>query len=485
MSFVEVEFAYFLPGVLLLYWVAYRSVTIQNAVLLGASYVFYASWHWQPLFLLIAGTLLDFLVARYLGRNASDVAPFRRRLALAASLAFSLGALAFFKYEDFFAAQANVLLRSLGLEATIPALQWMLPLGISFYTLQRIGYILDVYWQRQVPSPSLLQFATFCAFFPQITAGPISRGSELLPQLERSRSPDADQWGTGTVEFLLGYALKAWAATILGTVAVDPVFADPAAYTVLSHWIAVTGYALQVFADFAGYSLMAIGVARLFGIDLPMNFNFPFFSKSLPELWRRWHISLNRWLFDYIFTPLTTSTGWFRGRLDTALMLTFLASGLWHGANWTFIAWGAMHGIGMIAHRHWDEFYKSLCRRDRSYVKRRQTATYGIAATIATVGFFVLTMVPFRAPDMSTALLFARGMIASSGDKAVHVGGGLVLVVMFIVAYHLVQLCPFKSFRDGFFAAPAPVRGICYGASIAFLMIFTPVGSGTFIYQQF
>ena len=485
MSFVEVEFAFFLPVLLVLYWTAPRSARAQNAVLLVASYLFYVSWHWQPLFLLVAGKLLDFVIGRYLGRTAPEPSAARRRLALAVSLAFSLGALAVFKYSDFFAVEANALLTQFGLEPSLSILHWALPLGISYYTLQRVGYILDVYWQRQAPSESLLQFALFCAFFPQVTAGPISRSGELLPQLQRPRAPSAEQWANGSVDFLMGFALKAWAATLLGSAAVDPVFAAPAAYTVGSHWIAVTSYALQVFADFAGYSLMAIGVARLLGIELPQNFNFPFFSRSLPELWRRWHITLNRWLFDYIFTPLTTSTGWFRGRLDVALMLTFLASGLWHGANWTFIAWGAMHGVGMVAHRRWDDFYRSLCRRDRSYVKRRQGQVYGIIAGMLTIGFFVLTLVPFRAPDISTAVQFARGLVASSGDKAIPIGGSLALVYAFIVVYHLVQVRPLRSVRDRFLTLPGPVRGMAYGAAIAFLMIFTPIGSGTFIYQQF
>ena len=278
-------------------------------------------------------------------------------------------------------------------------LHLILPLGISFYTLQRVGYILDVYWGRQAPCKSLMEFAVFCAFFPQLTAGPISRARELLPQLSAARRPDPQKLTDGALSFLTGFALAAWAANAIGARLVDPVFANPAAYTVASHWVGVAGYALQVFGDFAGYSLMAIGVARFFGIELPVNFNFPFLSRSLPELWRRWHITLNRWLFDFIFTPMTTSRGWFRGRIGVALMFTFLASGLWHGANWTFVAWGFLHGIGMVVNYQWDEFYKSLCRRDRSYVKKRQGHAYQFVAWLLTMAFFVVTLVPFRAPD--------------------------------------------------------------------------------------
>ncbi len=480
MSFVEVEFAFFFPALLVLYWLVPRRAALQNLLLLAASYLFYATWDWKLLGLLVAGTLVDYVV----GRRLEEGSPAGRRAALTVSLSFSLGALAFFKYEDFFAAQANALLQALGLGPSVPLLHLALPLGISFYTLQRVGYILDVHWQRQAASRSLLEFATFCAFFPQVTAGPISRARELLPQLEKPRTMDAQQWADGALAFLAGFALKAWAAANLGTI-VDPVFAEPAKFSASSHWAAVVGYALQVFSDFAGYSLMAIGVARLLGIELPVNFNAPFLSRSLPELWRRWHISLNRWLFDYIFTPLTTSTGWFRGRYDLALMITFLASGLWHGANWTFIAWGACHGVGMIVHRRWDEYYKSLCRRDRSYVARRQGRAYGLASQGLTVAFFVVTLVPFRAADMSTAITFARGLFTSAGSEQVRVGGSILMAIALVAAAHLVTLRPGSALRDRFLALPSPVRGAAYGLAIAFLFVSTPIGSGTFIYQQF
>ncbi len=200
MSFVEVEFAYFMPALLALYWLGPRRAGYQNTLALTASFLFYATWDWQLLFLLLAGTLTDFVIGSYLERVSPDNSSFRRRLALAASLSFSFGALAFFKYENFFALQANALLESLGIGPAVPLLHLALPLGISYYTLQRVGYILDVYWQRQAASKSLLEFASFCAFFPQLTAGPISRARELLPQLAKARvvgSPAVGRWRAG------------------------------------------------------------------------------------------------------------------------------------------------------------------------------------------------------------------------------------------------------------------------------------------------
>jgi len=408
----------------------------------------------------------------------------RRRLLLGLSLAVNLGALAYFKYEAFFATSLDELLASFGLSASVPVLHLLLPLGISFYTIQRIGYMVDVYWGRLPVCRSLLDYALFVAFFPQVTAGPISRGGQLLPQLAAPRRLEARWLAAGAGSFLLGYLLKGWAADLLGTSLVDPVFADPHAYSALSAWLGVIGYAAQVFADFAGYSLMAIGTARLFGIELPMNFDNPFLSRSLPEVWRRWHITLNRWLFDYIFTPLTTSKGWFRGRFDVALMLVFLASGLWHGAAWTFIAWGVMQGIGMVVHRHWDEWYRGQCRRDRRYVRWRQSAPYQFAAWALTVGFFVVSLVPFRAPSPALAWDYATRLFGAGGR---HVDPGLfgALALLTVIGLHLLALTPLRALRERFLALPPVVRGAVYGLTIAALILAVPTSRTAFIYQQF
>jgi D-alanyl-lipoteichoic acid acyltransferase DltB (MBOAT superfamily) len=363
MSIVEVEFAFFLPLVLLLYWGLARGPRARNLVLLAAGYAFYGSWHWSLLWLVVAGTVIDLVAARVL--VGSD-RPGARRLALAASLGFGLGALGFFKYGDFFISEFVSLARVFGLEPSVSTLGLILPLGISYTTLQRAGYILDLYWRRREPAAHWLDYAVFCCFFPQLGAGPIGRGYELLPQFAAPRSLSPGTVAEAGYLFLLGYTMQAWAGASIGEALVDPVFAASAQYGAAAHWAAIVGFALQVFADFAGYSLMAIGVALAFGIRLPINFDRPFLSSSMPEFWRRWHITLNRWLFDYIFTPLITSTGWFRGRIALALMLTFLASGLWHGANWTFIVWGLLHGIGMVVHSRWDTLYKGWCRRDRT-----------------------------------------------------------------------------------------------------------------------
>ncbi len=492
MSFVEVEFAFFLPVVLALYWVMPRIRVLQNGVLLLAGWVFYASWNWKLLALLVGGSLIDYGLGRFLGRgvSADDATQgSRRRLALGLSLCVNLGALAYFKYEGFFAQSFNDLMGAFGLSASLPVLQIILPLGISFYTLQRVGYIVDVYYRRLPASRSLLDFLLFTGFFPQLTAGPIARGAELLPQLEKPRRLTAMLLASGAATVLLGYMLKAWVADSIGPQLVDPVFAASAQYTSGAHWLALFGYTLQIFGDFAGYSLIAIGIARLFGVELPINFDYPFLSKSLPEFWRRWHITLNRWLFDYIYSPLVSGSGWFRGRFYSALMLVFLASGLWHGAAFTFVFWGVMHGIGMMVHRAWDEYYRSLCRKDRRYVAWRKTLGYSLAAWFVTQSYFVLSLIPFRAADFGQTFAFAGRLLSSGGTQWAQVGTvptlNLLLAAGFVLLYHLVELPGLRRLRELFFAVPAPLRGAAYGLVVIYLLLFVPVGASTFIYRQF
>jgi alginate O-acetyltransferase complex protein AlgI len=491
MSFVDVEYVFFLPLLLVLYWVVPRQRVAQNLVLLIAGWVFYAAWNWRLLPLLLGGALLDFWLGRQLDADPARQPARRlsRGLTLTISLCWNLGALAYFKYVGFFAQSFNELMGAFGLATSLPVLHIVLPLGISFYTLQRIGYIVDVYYGQQAPSRSLLDFLVFTGFFPQLTAGPIARGSELLPQLEKPRQLTAALIGSGVATFLLGYLLKAWVADSIGPQVVDPVFAAHHSFSLGTHWLALAGYAMQVFGDFAGYSLLAIGTARLFGIELPVNFNNPFLSRSLPEFWRRWHITLNRWLFDYIYNPLVSGKGWFRGRFYTALIVVFLASGLWHGAALTFVAWGLMHGIGMVIHRGWDEMYRGLCRKDRRYVALRKSAGYAAAAWLLTQLYFLGSLIPFRAGSFADAVGYLRDLFVPHGGDTLHLSSvpleNILLCVGLVVGLHLLELPRLAGLRNGFFRLPAPVRGMAYGCIVVYLFLFVPIGASTFIYRQF
>ena len=492
MSMSEVEFVFFLPLILAAYWLLPRRVTLQNLFLLLASYTFFASWNPRLLLVLVASTALDHAVARVLGpagegEPESPARSRRRRVALGFGLAVNLGVLGYFKYEEFFATSLNALLARLGLPEALPVLRVVAPIGISFWTLQKIAYLLDVYDGRIPACRSFLVYANFVAFFPQLLAGPIPRAGRMIPQFEAARRPRPDAFASGSGAFLLGLFMKVLVADALGPKVVSPVFANPAAHDAAAHWGALAGFALQVFCDFAGYSAMAVGVGRLLGLDLPQNFDYPFLSRSLPEFWRRWHITLNTFLFDYIYGPMTTGRGFMRGRLDLGFVIVFLVSGLWHGAMWTFVAWGLLHGLGLVVHHRWDSFYKGLCRRDRVWVARRKSAAYAAGAWTLTQGFFLLSLVPFRAPSLTSAAQFSHGLAGGGGGDSISRGGALLLAfcLLLVAAYHLLSLRPFSRAWDAFLALPAPVRGVAYGLVIVFLLLFAPVGSGTFIYAQF
>lgn len=479
------EFAYFMAVLLPLYWLAPRQAAVQNFILLVASVL--AFWTWTPhlVAVLLFSTLADFAIARALEAARPAGAERRMRLLLWASVALNLGELLWFKYQGFFASSLNAGLAAAGLAIAIPVVRLVVPIGLSFRALQKLGGTIDIYHGRSKAPDSVLTYAAWVTFFPQLLAGPITRASAMFPQFEVPRRPVASQWASGAATFLVGFALKAFVAEQFGAHLVDPVFSAPGTFDAVSHWLALLGYAGQVFADFCGYSVMAIGIGRIFGLELPENFNYPFISRSLPELWRRWHITLNAWLFDYIFVPLTTGHGWFRNRFGPAFILVFLLSGLWHGAQWTFVFWGLLHGLGLVVHERWDAWYKSRCRADRRWVGWRKSAAYGAASWLLTQGFFVLTLVFFRAASMADAGSFARGLAGAGSGRGVGIGLQVLLAMAFLLAYHVPALRPGGRALGWFLDLPPVLRGAAYGLAIVLILLLAPVGGGTFIYAQF
>ncbi len=487
MSLAELEFLFIFPVLFALYWLLPRRAALQNGLLLAFGYFFYWSWNPSLVWVIALATFVDYAAALYMEKHRAS--PKKVRAALAVSVIYNLGQLCWFKYVGFFAVSLNELLGALGIGASLPVLKLALPIGLSYYTLQKLSYTIDVYYERLPACRSPLRFATFVAFFPQLIAGPIVRGEQLLPQLEAPRRLTPDLVKGAASAFLLGFVLKAYVGDWCGQNLADPVFNDPAKYSAIGHWMGLFGYAAQVFGDFAGYSFMAIGVGRAFGVELPLNFDRPFLSKGLMELWRRWHITLNTWLFDYLYGPLTTSHGWFRGRLDVGFLIVFLLSGLWHGAAWGFILWGGLHGIGLVVQRRWDVYYRGLCRQDRVWVKRRKSRGYGLAALVLTQTFFIITLVPFRAVDLGGALSFFGGLVVSRGGALPYTGTvdalNLLACFGFLVGYHLLALGPGPKLQERFFALPAPVRGVVYGLVLLWLALLMPLSSGTFVYAQF
>jgi len=377
---------------------------VQNLVLLASGYVFYAWWDWRFLGLILLSTLVDYLVAHALDKAGSLT---RRRALLAISIGVNLGVLGIFKYLDFFIESFAALSASFGLAVNPGSLGLILPVGISFYTFQTLGYTIDVYRGRERPSDDLIAFATYVSFFPQLVAGPIERPGNLLPQLREPKTRFEAFWAREGLGLILwGLFQKVVIADTCARVA-DQIFADPVGHGPIALLLGVVCFAFQIYGDFAGYSLVAIGSARLFGIRLMTNFRTPYFARDIAEFWRRWHISLSTWFRDYVFIPLGGSRGR-RRRIARNVVVTFTLSGLWHGASWTFVIWGLLCSL----------FYLPSIWSERRAIT--ETPAQGrmfpsadeLGAMAGTFAMVCLAWVFFRAPDPATAVRYLTGLLS-------------------------------------------------------------------------
>ncbi len=349
MLFNSDVFLRFFAAFLLLNYLVRRHQRARNALIVGASYLFYGWWDWRFLGLLLASSVLDYSVGLGIARSATHG---RRRAWLSLSLAGNLGMLSFFKYHDFFAASLATCLGRFGLAVAPPVLHLLLPVGISFYTFQTLSYALDVYRGNVAPTRDFLSFLAYVSFFPQLVAGPIERAGHLLPQFGQVAAVTAGMVGEGVWLILWGLFKKVVLADNLAPL-VELVYQHP----VHSAPLVVCGtlaFGLQIYGDFSGYSDIARGLAKLLGFDIMLNFNLPYWANSPREFWRRWHISLSTWLRDYLYISLGGNRlGRWRTRLN--LVVTMLLGGLWHGAAWNFVLWGGWHGLGLVVDHWWRE----------------------------------------------------------------------------------------------------------------------------------
>ncbi len=345
MLFNSLEFFIFLPLVFVLYWfVTNKHLKLQNILLLIASYVFYGWWDYRFLSLIALSTVVDYFIGLSIYNSQNKI---HRKYWLLISVLFNLGLLGFFKYYNFFIESWVDLLASLGyqLQSTW-TLKVILPVGISFYTFQTMSYSIDIYRNKLNPTKDFIAFAAFVSFFPQLVAGPIERASNLLPQMLKKRQFDKSKSLDGIELIVWGMFKKVVIADSFAPI-VNDIFSNYAGYSGGTLIMGALLFAFQIYCDFSGYSDIAIGTARLFGFDLMTNFNFPYFSKSIGEFWRKWHISLSTWFRDYLYIPLGGSkVGKLKGIRN--VFAIFLVSGFWHGANWTFIAWGGIHALLFI-----------------------------------------------------------------------------------------------------------------------------------------
>ena len=341
MLFNSTAFLLFLPTVFFLYWFVFKNqLRAQNVLLLVASYIFYGWWDWRFLSLIIASTFLDYFIALALQKTERSS---KRKVLLAISLAGNLGMLGFFKYYNFFVTSWIEAWSSVGITMEATTLNIILPVGISFYTFQTLSYTIDVYRKEMQPTKSFIDFAAFVTFFPQLVAGPIERASHLLPQFYKHRTFDYQNAVDGVKLIIWGMFKKVVVADNCAFF-VNTIFENPEAYSSGELFVGMVFFAFQIYGDFSGYSDMAIGISKLFGFDLMVNFKFPYFSRDIAEFWRRWHISLSTWFRDYIYIPLGGSKGT-QGLQIRNVMIIFLVSGFWHGANWTYVAWGLFHAL--------------------------------------------------------------------------------------------------------------------------------------------
>lgn len=471
MVFNSFAFAVFFAIVLLAYYsLRWRS---QNLLLLVASYFFYGWWDARFTILLAVSTIVDYVAAI---RIADSCNPRVRRIALGVSVCTNFGILGFFKYFNFFSDSAARLLSAFGLGASWPTLQIVLPVGISFYTFQTLSYTIDVYRGQLEPTRAFTTFALYVSFFPQLVAGPIERASRLLPQLGRRRHVSVTDVEAGVLLILLGFFKKVGIADVAGMLC-DVVYRYPERMSAMTLLLGVYLFSIQIYCDFSGYTDIARGVARLLGIKLMRNFEQPYFSVSITEFWRRWHISLSSWLRDYLYIPLGGNR---RGNVRTYfnLMTTMLLGGLWHGASWTFVVWGGLHGVYLSAH-------KFLRGKDRE--ERPASRLSMCLACFLTFHLVAFTWVFFRNTSFTGAVRYVTGILVWRNGKewigefdVVRVG----VPVLVLVALEWFQN---RSGSHTVLLEVAPVvRGVVYGTLIVMIFLFgAGDGETPFIYFQF
>jgi alginate O-acetyltransferase complex protein AlgI len=470
--FPTLEFAIFFALVLPATWALNRHPRAWRWLLLVASYVFYGWWDWRFLGLIGASTVVN----RWLGAALHRAEDPKRRLRLVqAAAAVNLGTLGFFKYYGFFVLSLEGALRGLGLEVSLPLLEIVLPVGISFFTFQAMSYVIDIYRRQLAPAP-LLDFAVYLALFPQLVAGPIVRASELLPQFNEDRDPDAIPTGRAFRLIAGGLLKKVVIADVLARSIVDPVFATPALYEGPEILLGVYGYAVQIYCDFSAYSDIAIGVALLMGLRFPDNFDDPYRARSLQDFWRRWHMTLSRWLRDYLYISLGGNRG---GRLKTYrnLALTMLLGGLWHGASWMFVIWGALHG-GYLALERW------LGEQGWYRAGRGEGALVPWLERLWIFHLVCLAWIFFRAQSMD-AVGDILGGLARGWD---HLPTAAPAVYLAIAAGMAVQFLPedlLPRLDAALGRAPAVAQGLVLAALLLLIDGLAPPGVAAFIYFQF
>ena len=473
MLFNSFVFIGFFVIVYALYLGLARSQKLQNRLLLVASYVFYGWWDWRFLGLLALSTVIDYIVARLI--SASDDSARRKRLLLV-SIVANLVILGTFKYFNFFADSFVPILEGLGLQADFVILSIILPVGISFYTFQSMGYTIDVYRRKMDASRSFLDYALYVAFFPQLVAGPIERAISLLPQIERRRVVTIEQVNAGLSLILWGYFKKLVFADQLGLIA-DDMFNNHNDLEGMESIVGMLAFTGQIYGDFSGYSDIARGLSKLMGFELMVNFKLPYFATNPSDFWNRWHVSLSTWLRDYLYIPLGGSRG---GKVKTYrnLLITMSLAGLWHGAAWNYVVWGAMHGVSLVSHRLYLD-----SRPDRPPRSGWSLRLVIFVQIVLTYVWWNLGMVIFRSSSIDQMLDMYTSISFTITDDFLTQGYKLLYFAAPVVMVELLQYL--KNDLLVLTKLWLPVRGLAYGFFFVAIVTFALREPNEFIYFQF
>ncbi|OUS02022.1 membrane-bound O-acyltransferase family protein [Flavobacteriales bacterium 33_180_T64] len=475
MLFNSVDFAIFLPIVFILYWfVAKKQLEFQNALLVVASYVFYGWWDWRFLSLILFSTLVDFFIGIYLSKTSNNQ---KRKYLLWVSITANLGLLMFFKYYNFFVDNFSSAFTFFGSEIQPDTLNIILPVGISFYTFQTLSYTIDIYRKKLEPTSSFIQFAAFVSFFPQLVAGPIERAKQLLPQFNIKRTFDSDFAMSGVYLIIWGLFKKVVVADNCAFF-VNQIFDGSSNFSSVELFLGAVLFGFQIYGDFSGYSDIAIGVARLFGFSLMVNFSFPYFSRDIAEFWRRWHISLSTWFRDYLYIPLGGSRGTYSKRIRNVLIV-FLVSGFWHGANWTFIIWGGIHALLFLP--------LLLVNKNRTYVNSSRMTFQQLPKIALTFILVTLVWIFFRADNASIAIHYIGDIFSFNGTSvAMFYKNSKSLLFSAIIIIGVVTMLGFEFFasqKNKKEVTLSPYMAIFIAILITFMGVFK--NPSDFIYFQF
>ncbi|WP_417872724.1 MBOAT family O-acyltransferase [Xanthomarina gelatinilytica] len=475
MLFNSLDFAIFLPIVFMLYWYVFkRFLSLQNFLVVLASYVFYAWWDYRFLALIVLSTLVDFVVAKLMHRETKQT---RRKILLMVSLCFNLGLLGFFKYYNFFISSWVDAWQLIGVSMQTTTLQIILPVGISFYTFQTLSYTIDVYRKNIEPTSNFIQFAAFVSFFPQLVAGPIERASQLLPQFSQKRVFNSEFAISGFYLIIWGLFKKVVVADNCAFF-VNQIFDGGGSYTSMELFLGAVLFGFQIYGDFSGYSDIAIGVARLFGFSLMTNFSFPYFSRDIAEFWRRWHISLSTWFRDYLYIPLGGSRGntW-QGIRN--VFIVFLVSGFWHGANWTFVIWGGIHALLFLP--------LLLIKVHRKYLETTRISLGQLPFILFTFVLVTFAWIFFRADNASMATQYIQDIFSfNSGSVATFYKTPKMILFSAIIVISISILLLFEFLavqKNKKEVVLTTYTAVCIAMLICFMGVFK--NPSEFIYFQF